>query len=400
MKNPFYFRVLPLDAPFCDREDEMASLLSHAKNMANVVIYSPRRYGKTSLVRRVQGELKKQGIMTAYVDFFGVASIDNAASRIAARLYSHIKESKNLSKRALDFLRELASMWKISFQPDPASAGGFSVGFEPAYRTSGFEVLDKTLESFGKMLETQNKGFNVVIDEFQEITELKEAAKLEALLRTHIQRHSNASYFFLGSRRRLLVDMFTQRTRPFYQSAISMPLNPLPRDKAAVFIAERFKDGGKTCPSGIAEKITDTVECYPYYVQRLPYSVYEVSDKEITADNLENGFKQMLEEESAIFEGMFRVLSQQQKKAVNALAVEPTQNIFSAAYMETHRLGSLGGVQGAVKKLIELDYIYTDKASGIHRLTDPIFGIWVKSQGMARTMGTDTQLSMPKIRKR
>jgi len=89
MPNPFYLRVLPLDAPFCDREKDLNELASHARNGANVVLFSPRRYGKTSLVRRVQDRLKNDGTLTIYVDFLGVDSVEDLASRIASRFYAY-----------------------------------------------------------------------------------------------------------------------------------------------------------------------------------------------------------------------------------------------------------------------------------------------------------------------
>ena len=89
MQNPFYLRVLPVDAPFCNRAKELDELTSHARNKANVVLFSPRRYGKTSLVKRVQERAKKEGVVTIYVDFLGIDSVEDLASRIASRFYAY-----------------------------------------------------------------------------------------------------------------------------------------------------------------------------------------------------------------------------------------------------------------------------------------------------------------------
>ncbi|MGQ9570783.1 MAG: hypothetical protein ACUVUQ_08085 [Thermodesulfovibrionales bacterium] len=103
-------------------------------------------------------------------------------------------------------------------------------------------------------MEISKKGFHVVIDEFQEVAELRESLQIEGIMRFHIQTHRNASYFFVGSRRRILSEIFNERKRPFYRSAINYPLCPLPLDESTNFIVEQFKRGGKTCPEEIAKK--------------------------------------------------------------------------------------------------------------------------------------------------
>jgi hypothetical protein len=101
MHNPFYFRELPLTAPFCTRQQELDALLLHARNKANVVIFSPRRYGKTSLVKRVQHRLGKQDTTTVCVDFFGIDSVEDLAGRLASRLYAYCRDNETLLKKAM-----------------------------------------------------------------------------------------------------------------------------------------------------------------------------------------------------------------------------------------------------------------------------------------------------------
>ena len=369
MENPFYFRVLPTDAPFCNRKKELNELLSHARNRANVVIFSPRRYGKTSLVKRIQERLKDLSFLTIYVDLFGVDSVEDMAGRIASWLYSYSHKDESIFKKAMKFL----SSWRPVIRPD--SEYGVSLSVEVTRTMRGIELLEETFLGFGKFIQEHGKGVHIVFDEFQEISELRESLQLEGLLRSHIQTHSNASYFFVGSRRRVLRDIFNEKKRPFYRSSINYPLGPLPIDESIYFIMEQFKRGGKVCPLEIAKKVVEKTGAYPYYIQRMPYSIFEVSGKRVTEKDYIKGFTKTLEEESIVYEAMIQGLSLQQTKLVSALAHESTGKPYSIEYMERHSLGSIGGVQGALKRLLELDYI--EKRGNLYILVDPVFGVWL-----------------------
>lgn len=377
LQNPFYFRVLPPEAPFCNRKKEMDELISHVKNKANVILFSPRRYGKTSLVKRVQEKLKRQEMITLYMDFFGADSIEDITTRLASRLYSFCHKNEGLFKKAMRFL----SPWRPVIRPDPEY--GVSLTVEPTVLKKGVDLLNDTLEGFGKFIKDCEKGIHVVFDEFQEIAELRGSLQIEGIMRSHIQTHSKASYFFVGSRRRLLSDIFNERKRPFYRSAISYPLGPLPIDDCIDFIVEQFKIGGKSCPDEIARKVAEKTGGYPYYIQRVPYSIFEVSGKEIIEGDYIKGFTKTIEEERVVYEAMVQGLSLQQIKLISALAEEPTSRPYSVEYMAKHGLGSVGGVQGTIKRLIELDYI--ERKENLLRVVDPVFGIWLrhlKQQGI------------------
>jgi len=141
----------------------------------------------------------------------------------------------------------------------------------------GIDLLDNVLEELGNFIRKESVKAHIVFDEFQEITQLKNSS-IEGVLRKHIQEHQ-ASYFFVGSRRRVLLDIFNSKNRPFYQSAIMFPLRPLPPDEIVVFLVEGFSRGGKKCPKSVAEEISERVRGYPYYVQALAYHIFEISGR-------------------------------------------------------------------------------------------------------------------------
>lgn len=369
MKNPFHLKALPLSVPFCDRGKEMSDLTRYAGNFTNVVLSSPRRYGKTSLIKRVQDKLAKHGALTIYIDYFGISSIDEFSARFAGAVYSVVYRKKSLFEKATKVFTSLRPI----LRPDPETGMAFTV--EVAKSKPGGQLLEETLKGFGEFLKSGRISCNVAFDEFQEITELKESKFIEGTLRSHMQDHQNVSYFFVGSRRRILLDMFNDKKRPFYKSAINYVLPALPAEETAEYLAVLFSKNGKSCPLPMAARIHTLTEGYPYYIQKLSYFIFEESGS-VTETSLHKGFQQMLLEETPLFEVMLQTLRPRQIALLHAIAKEATKTPFAAAYLTRHRLGSLGGVQAAIKKLPEMDYL--EKTSSGWKVVDPIFAHWLR----------------------
>lgn len=219
---------------------------------------------------------------------------------------------------------------------------------------SGIELLDKVLEDLGEFIRDESGGVHIIFDEFQEITEIKDMS-VEGVLRKHIQEHQ-ASYFFVGSRRRILLDMFNKRSRPFSQSAIMYPLDPLPHDELCSFLIDQFGKAGKKCPESLAEKIADKVAHYPYYAQFLPYYVFEASGRTVKEEDVETVFEKLLASERYGYEAIVQGLTGPQITLLRALANDPDARILSAEYMGRHKL-TIGCVQYARDKLEALNLI-------------------------------------------
>ena len=370
MGNPFMLRVLPPAAPFCNRAQELSDLESHATNKANVVVFSPRRFGKTSLVRRLQAQLTEKDIIPFYIDLFMVTSPEDVAQRIAKSVYTILHRRESLLKKGVRYLKIFKT-----FRPvfKPSAQDGVVLSVETSSPgLSGMEMLEEVLGELGRYIEREDSGIHVVLDEFQEITELKKTP-VEGILRTHIQEHP-ASYFFVGSRRRILLDMFNQKKRPFYQSAIMYPLQPLPQNDLIGFLTEEFAKGGKECPVKMGELIFDRTSGYPYYVQALAYYVFVESEKVVTEKAIEAAFTKLLASERYGFESLIQGLSGGQIALLRALAGDPQQKLLSTEFMARHKL-SIGGIQSAQKKLVDLDLIENDGSGW--KLVDPVFQRWV-----------------------
>jgi hypothetical protein len=196
MANPFTLRVIPPGFPFCNRTVELEQLSSHAGNKANVVLFSPRRYGKTSLIRRLQTDLFDEGFFTVYVDFFMATSENEIARRISQSIYSVLHERESLLDKGVRFLKTFKTFRPV-FTPYPEN--GFSFSVEPVSSIMpGINLIDNVMEELGIFIRKESIKAHIVFDEFQEITELKKSS-IEGTLRKHIEVQQ-ASYFFLGCR--------------------------------------------------------------------------------------------------------------------------------------------------------------------------------------------------------
>ena len=259
----------------------------------------------------------------------------------------------------------------------PDSEHGVTFTVEPASYRDGCTLLEETLKSIDKFSRDTTHGVCLALDEFQEICELNDSLKIESIMRTQIQEHNKAAYLFIGSRRRLLVDMFNEKKRPFYNSALNYLLKPLPKDELIEFIVHLFKLQKKECSVAVAEKIAEIAAGYAYYVQKLGYCVFEISGTRVTAADVREGLNVLLEEEKAVFDMMISNLAPQQISLLKSVAKEPTKSPFAVEYSKKHRLGSIGGIQGSIKRLIDLDYV--DKDNGIYKVVDPVFERWLIS---------------------
>ena len=148
-------------------------------------------------------------------------------------------------------------------------------------------LLNDTMESLRKFIDNTGTLVHIALDEFQEIVILPDALKIEAALRTDIQQYQ-ASHFFVGSRRRLLLGRFNERQRPFFQSAFDYPLKPLPKEELTDFLVKQFTDNGIPCPKDMALYMAESVDCYPYYTRKFAHHIYDLAGPEVSMAEIKN----------------------------------------------------------------------------------------------------------------
>lgn len=255
---------------------------------------------------------------------------------------------------------------------------GFEISAEAATtQCTGLELLEKVLSELEHFIVESEKLVQIAFDEFQEIVVLSEAEQIEAVMRTRIESYA-ASHFFVGSRRRLLLGMFSERQRPFFQSAHIYPLGPFPADFLTNFIIGRFSDAGGDCTNDAAQEIARLTKCHPYYSQKLAYIVFEQAKDKATFEIVDGAFGRLLDAEETVFEAMIQKLPSQQRLLLYALSLESSAQLTSKSYVRRHDLGSVTGVKNSIRQLDQLDYIEQVQESGVWRIVDPIFEVWLQ----------------------
>ena len=372
--NPFYLKALPdvADNLFCNRIDEIAKLIRMAKTKNDVVIYAPRRFGKTSLVRRVQKKLADEGAITIFTDFNGVASVNDVATRLATAVYGVTHGNDSLWKKAIRLLTSFRPVVRYSTDGTDMSV---EITAEAAAGRTGLDLLEGIMKELQNFVSESDQLVNIVFDEFQEIVVLPDASKIEAIMRTYIQQYQ-ASHFFVGSRRRLLQNMFNDEQRPFFRSALNFILKGLRDEELIPFLMNLFVISGKELPEKTAKYLAELVKCHPHYTIKLSYHVFEISEQTATINDVNKVLNNLLNDDKLLFESMVQAIPPQQRLLLRALAKEPTDKLTSKDYFKRHDMGSMSAIAHSTKQLSNLDYI-EECEDKFWRVVDPVFSIYL-----------------------
>lgn len=366
--NPFTTRVAG-GPDFCDRTEELAGLERLVHDGQSIVLSSPRRYGKTSLVLHLQEHLREQEFLTVYVDFFSVLSEQDFVTKLAKAVVTGIGRGASPDS----FRNRLADLFRsftVTFEARPE---GIVVSAALAPGTSPSAALDDVMESLFSYVEKNNRKACCVFDEFQEITTLPESKRIEGTLRSHTQMHKSISFIYVGSRRQLLMDMFG-KNRPFYGSSRFMTLNSISSDEFVPYIVQKFSESGRTCSPDVASLIYEHVAGYPSYVQRLAALAWGMTEAICTKDIVEASWNALLDDATALFEATWTGLSPVQRRALTSIAIEPTSQPSAYEYLQRYHVPA-SSMQKAIEALKLLDLVQYDKE---WHLVDPVMAAWLK----------------------
>ena len=371
MNNPFKLTVAQ-GTDFCNRTAEKTLLCKNMRSSIHTVVYAPRRYGKSSLATEVCNLLTDMTCI--YVDLFSVTSPEDVAEKIYRAIVTTLgrkaTDKTTLASRILTYFKKLRLSIEIN---TTTSLPEFSVSLG---EESAEVHLEQIIASLDDYCSAQGLKVCLVLDEFQEICELKESKKIEALLRGGMQLAKQISFLMMGSRRTILRDMFEDRKRPFYKSAYVFPLPQIPAAEFAVFLVARYASSGKTLSDVDAQEMVEFVESYPYYVQKLAMLHFDMAEEQ--ADNLSYAKNLLVKMEATDFEGIFLGLTNHQKRLLRAIAKNKPANIYSQTFIVPCRLGSQGGVQTSLAKLKKMDLVET--RGELWRVVDPVFEKWLIEQ--------------------
>ena len=370
-KTPFVFGRITSLPDFTNRTAEIEVLKANFKSLVNTIIISPRRWGKSSLVTRVTHELsvEETDLRICTIDLFNVRT-EEEFYHIMAREVLRATSSKweEAVKNAGTFLSRLLP--QITFSPDAQSEISFGIGWEELQKN-----IDDILDLPQKIAIEKNLRILICLDEFQNIAEFGNSVSLQKKLRSHWQRHSQVAYCLYGSKRHMMIDVFTNSSMPFYKFGHLLFLQKIESTHWISFIMERFNDTGKTIDQHLAFKVASLAENHPYYVQQLAQQTWLRTNKTCTLNNIAEAHENLVDQLSLLFTGTTESLTNPQLGLLKAL-ISGEQQLSSQATLKKYGMGTSGNVNRIKKSLIEKDIL--DSQEGNLVFQDPIYSHWIK----------------------
>jgi len=370
-KNPFIYGGRVSGDAFCNRESEIRELLEDIRGRQHVIIYSQRRFGKTSLVWKILEEIQKEGIIPVYADLYPISTLGEFIEEYAKA----IARTLSMYEKAKGLMRELFSRLHLSMGIDTAGNPQWSVGFD---RSRESETFDEVVSSMENYLKRKGKYGVVVFDEFQQITETN-GEKTERRLRSAIQTHEHVSYLFVGSKRHLLLDLFSNPNRPFYRSGKIFPLEKIDLDHLQGFIKKRYNGAGVDIDQKTLELIVETTECHPYYTQYLCHVLYDIMEKRrIRTDDVPKAIDLLLSRESTAYMNTWDLLTHRQKQTLVALSeTGPGESPFRPEILRRFNISQPAVMIRALGSLVGKDLV--DRGGGRYDIIDLFFKRWIKT---------------------
>lgn len=370
VNNPFIVGKYLSDEYFCDRKNETEFLRKQIENGRNVAIISPRRIGKSGLIQHFfnQPDIKEK-YHVFFVDIYATNSLAEFVYTFGKEIYEQLKPQSTIWKEK--FFQTISS-FRMGFKFDPMTgAPGLDLGL------GDIQAPQTSLDEIFSYIDEADKPCIIAIDEFQQIGDYSEK-NVEALLRTKIQKSQKAQFIFSGSKRHMMTNIFNSPSKPFYQSAISMGLEPIPMEIYSDFATQLFEQRGKHIEANVIENIWQAYNGYTWFVQMMMNELFALTNEGETchADMISEAQRNVVMSQESSYKDILSNIPPKQKIVLQAIAKEGVANsITSAKFIKKYNLNSASAVQAAIKLLLQNDIITKNENS--YRVYDYFFAEWL-----------------------
>ena len=371
MKTPFVYGKIATGNYFTDRENEIKLLKQNFTHGINTILISPRRWGKSSLVKRAADELMhtEKDIRIIHIDMFNIRSEEEFYKSVSENILQSVSgKIDDIIANTKEFMKQWVP--KITFSPDDQQEFSFGLNWQDVKRQPN-EILD-----LAEHIATE-KGLKIVlcIDEFQNISYFDDPLAFQKKLRSHWQKHQNASYCLYGSKRHMLLNVFTSPSMPFYKFGSLMFLDKIPTEYWKDFIQKQFKATGKTITKKQSSQIALMADNHPYYVQQLAQLCWLRTDKEITDSIINEALESLVMQLSLLFLNLTESLRTTQVNFLHAV-LSGVKKFSATTTLSNYQLGTSANVNRIKKALIGKEII--DDQGGRIEILDPVYAIWLK----------------------
>ena len=369
LRNPFINQGYVSPDYFCDREKETELMLNHFDNGRNITLISPRRIGKTGLIKHIFYLIERQekNAICLYIDIFATKNLQDFTEMFGAAVISALaKKEKSFMQKAAALLGSLrpvissdpfTGMPKMSITVDPSRA-------------------QLTISQIFDLLGSTRRNIYIAIDEFQQIANYPETGT-EALLRSHIQFTNGVHFIFAGSRFHLMTEMFGSPQRPFFQSTEMMGLEPLDREVYYQFASRFFEKKRGSFDKGAFNHLYDCFEGHTWYIQSVLNRLYENCVHVKSIDDVNREIVHLVDSKSPQYEGLAQFLSSNQFNLLKAIASEGiVDKPTGGKFIRHHNLASASVVQSSLRGLLDKEIVYRSPRGYI--IYDRFMSIWLK----------------------
>lgn len=372
MNNPFVTNGYVSAKYFCDREKETEDVITMLLNGNNIALISPRRYGKTDLIRHCFSRPEiDDHFYTFIVDIYSTRSLRDLVNKLGKAI---LEELKPHGRKVWELFVNAMSSLKAGISYDISGTPSWSISLGDITNPA------VSLDEIFNYLQKADKPCLVAIDEFQQISKYDEDT-IEATLRTYVQYCSNAHFIFAGSQRHLMGSIFTSPSRPFYQSVTIMNLPPIPKEKYKEFAVGHFHENHKTLQPEVVDTLYDRFEGGTFYLQKVMNVLFLKTP--------ENGICGMEMVQSALdyiinftadtYAELLYQLPEKQKEVFIAINKEgKAKSVHSGVFCKRYGLTSPSSVKSAVNGLLDKDFI--TKERDCFEVYDKFFSLWLERQ--------------------
>lgn len=371
-ENPFVFGKAAEGNYFTDRIEDSRRLEANLTHGINTILISPRRWGKTSLVKKVIGDIDREVAIPVFLDVFQCKSdydfYQSFANTVIRQTSNRFDEWIEIAKT---FLSNITP--KFSFGSDPMN--DFSLSFE--WNPDNNSETD-ILQLPEKIAQKKNVRIIVCLDEFQQIADFNDSLTFQKKLRTIWQHQQNVTYCLFGSKKHLMENIFNDKGMPFYKFGDMMFLKKIPTEEWTRFICDKFRETGKTITPVQASKICEATENLSSYVQHLSWVVWYKSAKVVTDKDINSAINDILEQNTIFFQREVEQLTEHQFNFLKAVANGVSSGFSSKDVIRKYRLESSANIQAVKKALIKKDIIDTDGT--LVSFNDSLFKLWLRRE--------------------
>jgi hypothetical protein len=374
--NPFVYGEVVPAAAFVDRVVELERLVRDLTAAQKVFLISPRRYGKSSLIRRALAVMSRRGALTVELTVSSFSSYVAFLEGYARALVAAETEWE----RALAWLRDAirSARAEVRYSPGASPPGALTVSFPTVRAERDISRLAQEVFALpARLAETRRRNVIVALDEFQAIAAFN-GGSVEHALRAAVQHQRAVGYVFAGSEPSLMERMLGPK-RPFYKAGPVIRLDKIPADEFARFIDTRFKKSGLAPEPGLGAAIVELAGNLPYDVQRLAHEAWDelraAGRRRATLDDLHRTLRRLLAEQQTMFEALWQRLTLSQRAVLRAVVLQEGRELLSADARTRHRLGGPSTVQASLGALQRDDLI--NREQNRYVVVDSLLREWV-----------------------